>query len=64
MAGLLRAGVIGATEESFPLFRCPKCKTSGIIDKDQFHGRVSVVCGNSECDYHETTDWTKPGLLK
>ena len=47
---------IGATDESFPLFRCPGCKHVGDIDDDQFHGRVSIDCTN--CDYHETQDWS------
>lgn len=56
--GYLRAGVIGATAESFPLFRCPKCLRTGTIDDDQFHGRVSIQCPREGCDYHETTDWS------
>ena len=30
---------------------CPKCGIWGIIDDDQFHGRVSILC---ECGFHET----------
>ena len=55
--GTLKADVIGATKESFPLFRCPDCKLTGSIDDDQFHGRVSIVC--SYCSYHETKDWSQ-----
>lgn len=57
MAGLLRADVIGATEESFPLFRCPMCGTTGEIDREQFDGKVSVLCPVETCEYHETNDW-------
>jgi len=56
--GILRPEVIGANRESFPLFRCPKCKNTGIIDLDQVHGRVSVQCPYDGCDYHETKDWS------
>ena len=57
--GILRPDVIGATRESFPLFRCPQCKHSGFIDEDQFHGRVSIVCPTPDCTYHETKAWDK-----
>ena len=57
MSGVLKPDVVGATQESFPLFRCPKCKCSGVIDEDQFHGRVSIQCPHESCDYHETKDW-------
>ena len=30
---------------------CPGCGVWGIIDDDQFHGRVSILC---ECGFHET----------
>ena len=62
--GTLTPETIGATKESFPLFRCPICKKSGVIDLDQFHGRVSIVCGQASvalggfCEYHETKDWS------
>lgn len=49
--------VVGANKESFPLFRCPGCKGVGEIDDDQFNGRVSIDCTN--CEYHETQDWSK-----
>jgi len=32
---------------------CPGCGVWGIIDDDQFHGRVSILC---ECGFHETTN--------
>ena len=57
--GLLRPDVLGATRESFPLFRCPKCRQTGFIDEDQFHGRVSIVCPTEGCGYHETKAWNE-----
>ncbi len=54
---MLTPDQVGATKESFPLFRCPSCKGVGDIDDDQFHGRVSILC--EACVYHETTDWSK-----
>jgi hypothetical protein len=33
--------------------RCPSCKAIGWIDKEQFEGKVSIVCG---CGWHETHD--------
>lgn len=57
MSGLLRPDVVGATGESFPLFRCPGCGETGTIDDDQFHGRVSIACPFA-CGYHEQRDWS------
>lgn len=54
--GWLRPDIRGATAESFPLFRCPRCGRTGTIDEDQFHGRVSVECPFG-CGYHATVDW-------
>ena len=62
--GILKADQIGATADSFPLFRCPVCHESGFIDDDQFHGRVSIQCPTIDrcdehgCTYHETKDWS------
>ena len=55
--GKLTPLTLGATQESFPLFRCPQCLETGLIDDDQFHGRVSIIC--EFCQYHETQDWSK-----
>ena len=54
--GFLTAETVGATRESFPLFRCPLCKKTGTIDDDQFNGRVSIQC---DCGYHETKNWNQ-----
>lgn len=34
--------------------RCPDCGESATIDADQLAGRVSIVCPNDACDFHET----------
>ena len=36
------------------LFVCPNCGLEGIIDDDQYHGRVSIDC--PDCPYHETVN--------
>ena len=47
------------------MIRCPACGHEGIIDDDQFHGRVSINhddCGRQwkpslcDCTWHETHD--------
>ena len=62
--GVLRADQIGATAETFPLFRCPECGWSGVIDDDQFRGRVSIQC--PVCPYHQTKNWSgqPPGAIE
>ncbi len=55
--GVLRPDVVGATRESFPLFRCPGCGQTGSIDAEQFRGQVSIECPFG-CGYHETRDWS------
>jgi hypothetical protein len=35
-------------------FKCPGCGHWGVVDDDQLHGRVSIVC--LECTFHETVD--------
>ena len=47
-------------ERNPPLLVYPKCGEWGLIDDDQLHGRVSVICPNAACDFHETRDWTSP----
>lgn len=37
-------------------FACQGCGTLGLLDDDQFNGRVSVLCPES-CGYHETRDF-------
>ncbi len=36
--------------------RCPSCGLLGGIDQEQYEGRISIVCPNRECEYHETHD--------
>jgi len=47
-------GVVG-----FFRVRCPGCGTIGIIDPDQYAGRVSIECAEPGCTYHETHDLSK-----
>ena len=36
--------------------KCPKCNIWGILDDDQFNGRVSTLC---ECNnFHETINFS------
>jgi len=43
---------------------CPVCGVWGIVDDDQFHGRVSILCG---CGFHETINlaelWPKENKM-
>lgn len=39
--------------------RCPGCGRLGVIDEDQFHGRVSVDCFDEACPFHETHDFSQ-----
>ena len=43
------------TDHQYAMFTCPKCGALGIIDKDQFEGKVSMICP-STCGFHETID--------
>jgi hypothetical protein len=42
-----------------PAYRaiCPGCGVEAILDDDQYHGRVSILC---DCGYHETHDLSRP----
>ncbi len=35
---------------------CPRCQKSGLIDEDQYFGRVSIQC---DCGFHETINFRK-----
>ena len=37
-------------------FGCPLCHRSGLIDEDQYFGRVSIQCG---CGFHETINFSR-----
>jgi hypothetical protein len=39
--------------------KCPNCGVWGVIDEDQFWGKVSIIC--PECSLHETVSL---GLLE
>lgn len=38
------------------LIKCPECGLVGVVDEDQWHGRVSIDCPTEGCSYHETHD--------
>jgi hypothetical protein len=40
--------------ELYASIRCPGCKGIGWIDRDQYEGKVSILC--AECGWHETHD--------
>lgn len=42
-------------DENYAWFTCPKCGLTGIIDKEQYEGKVSIDC--PECDFHKTIDF-------
>ncbi len=52
-----REGVVYRTEvtlldgEAVRYLICPNCGTRGLIDDDQFFGRVSIDCPN--CEFHK-----------
>jgi len=33
------------------LFRCPQCRKWGLLDDDQWQGKVSILC---DCGFHQT----------
>ena len=49
--------LIDATDEVYAVANCPVCTRYATLDKDQFHGKVSIQC--TKCDYHETHDLSK-----
>ena len=44
--------------------QCPQCKIWQILDDDQYYGRVSVECSIRGCDFHETHDLSKVGVVE
>ena len=42
--------------ELYASVRCPSCRAVGWIDRDQYEGRISIVCPAEGCGYHETHD--------
>ena len=42
--------------EPWAVVRCPGCKGAGTVDLDQYQGKVSLDCGNPDCEYHEIHD--------
>lgn len=43
------------------ILKCPKCNKIGVIDDDQYHGRVSVL--HDVCGFHKTIDFSKRAKL-
>jgi hypothetical protein len=39
--------------------KCPKCGKVGVLDEDQFFGRISTECPREGCGFHEMVDWSK-----
>ena len=46
--------------ESVIKFHCPGCGVWGVIDNDQYMGRVSIWC---DCEFHETINLSKHGKV-
>lgn len=46
---------------SFVEATCPGCNRTSEIDADMYRGRVSMDCSN--CEYHETHDLSKVGIV-
>lgn len=42
------------TDSNFAFVKCPSCGSIGKIDREQFEGKISIIC--STCDWHETHD--------
>ena len=63
-------GPMFGSPERHASVRCPKCGEVGWIDREQFMGRVSIVCARAGvakgdpqrpgCGYHETHDMRTP----
>ena len=49
----MRPELLGVKRDG-AVIRCPGCKGSGNIDRDQYEGTVSILC--EFCGYHETHD--------
>jgi hypothetical protein len=43
------------TLEWTALIECPDCQRKAWIDREQYEGKISIVC---ECGWHETHDLT------
>ena len=47
--------LVNATDKEYATFNCPKYNLFGIIDKEQYEGKISIQCPN--CDFHKTIDF-------
>lgn len=45
--------LVDPTPDSYAVCNCPNCGAFTVMDEDQYHGRVSMLC---DCGYHETHD--------
>lgn len=48
--------LVDPTNIAYAVCNCPKCTQLGVLDEEQYHGKVSILC---ECGYHETHDLSK-----
>lgn len=48
--------LVNPTDEVYATAICPHCNTLSVMDKDQYYGKVSILC---DCGYHETHDLSK-----
>lgn len=44
----------GNNDARYASLTCPKCGIVASIDRDQYEGRVSILC---DCGWHETIDF-------
>jgi len=44
------------TETEYATLDCPQCGTHGTIDRDQYEGKVSILC---DCGFHQTIDFRR-----
>jgi len=42
--------------EWYAQISCPSCGYVAWIDREQFEGKVSIMCDKEDCSYHETRD--------
>lgn len=43
--------LVNPTDDEYATFDCPKCGLHGVVDKDQYEGKVSIDC--PKCEFHE-----------
>lgn len=45
-----------ASDTLYATYVCPWCGVKGVIDREQYEGKISILC---DCGYHETVDLRK-----